>query len=447
MKRSAIIVTVIFLVGMFLSAQAGAEEASPVNTYSGDFWKRSTLTGDWWGVRNDLAAKGLTFDMSLTQVGQGVVDGGKDEGWKYGGRGDLIINVDTQKLGLWAGGFLTVQVEGNFAKGDFADSVNAKTGALMPVNSNQVYPMPTGDNLNVSQVAFMQFFSEYAGVVLGKLDTTSGDANEFAHGKGDDRFLNLALNLNPVPVLTVPNSTLGAGVIVFPTKDPKAAIVNFSVLQTNGQASTPGFSDLHSNQLTFVGEARVRTNFFGLTGHQLIGGGYSNSEFTSLSQNLRFIIEPRTLEKQDGSWNFYYNFDQYLYEPNKGSGQGLGIFGRFGASDGNPNPMHYFYSIGVGGKGIIQSRPIDRFGIGCYYIDVGNPKFRTILGTSSFLRDEYGFEAFHNFAITPWMQLTPDIQVIRPAQKEVITQTGPITFTRESVDTATVLGLRLQLVF
>jgi hypothetical protein len=45
------------------------------------------------------------------------------------------------------------------------------------------------------------------------------------------------------------------------------------------------------------------------------------------------------------------------------------------------------------------------------------------------------------------MQLTPDIQVIRPAQKEVITQTVPITFDRESVGTATVLGLRLQLVF
>ena len=439
MKRSALIATVTFLLGMFLSTQVGAEEeASPLNTYSGDFWTRSTLTGDWWGVRNDLAAKGITFDMSLTQVGQGVVDGGKDEGWKYGGRGNLIINVDTQKLGLWPGGFLTVQVEGNFA-----ESVNGKTGALMPVNSNQLYPTPSivhNNNLNVPQVSFMQFFSPYAGVILGKLDTISGDANEFAHGKGDTQFLNLALNINPLTVVVTPYSTLGAGVILLPTKDPKAAIVNFSVLQTNGQASTIGFDDLHSNQLTFAGEARVRTDFFGLTGHQLIGVEYSNKTFTSLDQSLRFFTENRNIRKQDGSWNIYYNFDQYLYEPNKGSGQGVGIFGRFGVSDGNPNPMHFFVSFGVGGKGIIPSRPIDRFGIGFYYIDVGNPKFRTILGTRSFLRDEYGFEAFYNFAITPWLQLTPDIQVIRPAQKRVITS-------RKGIDTATVLGLRLQLLF
>ncbi len=437
MKRTIVALTIIFVVGMFLCTQGRAEEATSAKPYSGDIWHRSTLTGDWFGVRNDLAAKGITFDMSLTQVYQGILEGGKDEAWKYGGRGDLTFNLDTQKLGLWPGGFLTIEVEGNFT-----NSVNGLTGALMPVNTNQIFPMPTGDNLNVPNVSFMQFFSHYAGVVLGKLATitpTSGDMNEFAHGKGDTQFMNMAFNVNPVILLTVPYSTLGAGLVILPTKDPKAAIINFSVLQTNGKASTIGFDDLHSNQLTFAGEARVRTDFFGLTGHQLIGVTYSNKSYTSLDQNLRFFIEYRDIEKQDGSWNIHYNFDQYLYEPEKGSGKGIGIFGRFGASDGNPNLMHFFYSFGVGGKGIIPGRPLDCFGVGFYYIDVSNPKFTGPLATREFLRDESGFEAFYNIAITPWLQLTPDIQVIRPAQKE--------TISRENVHTATVLGLRLQMLF
>ena len=123
--------------GQSAGESAGSNEikSSPQGPYSGDFWTRSTLTGDWGGFRNELAAKGVTIDMSLTQVGQGVVDGGKDDAWKYGGRGDLTINLDTQKLGLWPGGFFTVEVEGNFTK-----SVNGKTGALMPVNTNQLYP-------------------------------------------------------------------------------------------------------------------------------------------------------------------------------------------------------------------------------------------------------------------------------------------------------------------
>jgi len=301
----------------------------------------------------------------------------------------------------------------------------------------------------VPNVSFMQFFSPYAGVVLGKLATltpTSGDMNEFAHGKGDTQFMNTAFNINPVVLLAVPYSTLGAAFIILPNKDPKAAIINFMVCQTNGKANVAGFDDLHSNQLSFAGEARVRTNFFGLTGHQLMGFEYSNKTFTSLDQSLRFFIENRTIEKQDGSWAFYYNFDQYLYEPEKGSGKGIGIFGRFGVSDGNPNPMHFFYSFGVGGKGIIPGRPLDRYGIGFYYIDVNNPKFTGPLTTRDFLRDEYGFEAYYNVAITPWLQLTPDIQVIRPAQKSYV-DTKELIPVRKNVGTATVLGFRLQMVF
>jgi len=440
MKRVTKVLGVIMVVIIMLGFDAGPTLAAGPSaaTYSGNLWKRGTLTGDWFGVRNDLAAKGITFDMSLTHVGQGVVDGGKDESWKYGGRGDLNIHVDTHKLGLWPGGFLSVEVEGNFT-----DSVNGKTGALNPVNTNQIFPMPIGDNLNVPNVSFMQFFSPYAAVVLGKLallTPNSGDMNEFAHGKGDTQFMNGAFNINPVTLVTTPYSALGAGLIILPTKNPHEAIIGFSVLQSNGKANKTGFSDLHSNQLTFVGEARVRTNFFGLTGHQLIGGGYSNKTFGSLDKSLRFFIENHTFEKQDGSWNVYYNFDQYLYETEKGSGKGVGIFGRFGASDGNPNPMHFFFSFGVGGKGIIRSRPLDQFGIGYYYMDVRNPRFTSFLGRErKFLRDEYGFEAFYNVAITPWFQLTPDIQVLRPAQKE--------TLTGEKVHTATVLGLRLKVVF
>jgi len=77
MKRKRQVVLffcVLFMVGMMVPYMGRAEEASPEKPYSGDIWHRSTLTGDWGGVRNDLAAKGITFDMSLTQVGQGVVE-------------------------------------------------------------------------------------------------------------------------------------------------------------------------------------------------------------------------------------------------------------------------------------------------------------------------------------------------------------------------------------
>lgn len=444
--RSAAIVTAIFLLGISFSAPAGAEETPPANPYSGDISTRSTLSGDWGGLRNELATKGVTIDMNLTQVGQGVVNGGKSGAWEYGGRGNITINLDSEKLGLWPRGFLNLEAEGNWAS-----SVNAKTGALMPVNNSQLFPWPAGQNFNMPAWNFTQFFSPYAGLFIGKLDTMSGDNNEFAHGKGDTQFMNSAFNINPVAFFTVPYSTLGTGLVIWPMKDPRQAILSFTVMQTNGDPRVSGFDDLDGNKLTFDGEGRVKTEFFGLTGHQLFGAIFSNKEFTAIDQSVRIIIENRALEPKKGSWSVYYNFDQYFYEPKKGSGEGIGIFGRFGASDGNPNLVHFFYSLGIGGKGIIPDRALDRFGLGFYFIDVANPKLQGPLRSEKFFRDEYGFEAFYNFAVTPWMLLTPDIQVVRGAQKDTTIASGPQgalpIIHKKSIGPATILGLRLQLVF
>ncbi len=403
MKRLVMIAAALLLLGSFVNRQLGAAEAPPATPYSGDIWTRSTLSGDWGGLRNDLAAKGVTLDMNVTQAALGIVHGGKQTGWQYsGGRGDIILNVDTQKLGLWPGGFLNVEAEGNFIPADtLRKSLNGRTGALMFVNSNQLYPTPAGDNFNLPAVNFTQFLSHYVGLTIGKYATvsaTAGDMNEFAHGKGDTQFMNMALNFNPLTDPTVPYSTLGTGVIVLPTKDPKQAIVSLFVMSSTGKASTSGFDDLDGNNLTVAGEGRVTTGFFGRTGHQLFGASFSNKKFTSIDQNARFIFENGGLEGKKGSWNVYYNFDQYLYEPKKGSGEGIGVFGRFGASDGNPNFMHFFYSIGIGGKGVIPNRHNDRYGLGFYYIDVNNPKLQGLFQSTKLLRDEYGFEAFYNIA-------------------------------------------------
>ena len=88
---------------------------------------------------------------------------------------------------------------------------------------------------------------------------------------------------------------------------------------------------MNGNDITVAGEGRVRTDFFGLTGHQLFGTTFSNKKFTSIDQRLDgSIIENRSLKAEKGSWNIYYNFDQYLYEPKKGVDRGVGVFGRLG---------------------------------------------------------------------------------------------------------------------
>lgn len=448
MMRRSTVAGVVVLLSMLLRVAAGAEEPKcppmvPPTSYEGSLLDRAALTGNWGELRNEWQDRGVTFDANVTQIGQGVVDGGKNGAWEYGGRGDLTAHVDTCKLGLWPGGLLTAELEGNWS-----NSVNGKTGGLMPANSNQLFPLPGGENVALPDLSFAQFLSPYGGVFLGKLQTvSSGDMNEFAHGKGDTQFFNLAFNINPV-ALVVPYSTLGVGAILLPTANLNEAVVTFNVLSATGKASTDGF-DQTSGPL-YAASGRVRTHFLDLTGHQLLGGLYSAKNYTSLDQRLGLIIENQPLNQRDGTWALFYNFDQFLYETEKGSEKGIGVFGRFGASQDAPNPSHYFYSAGIGSKGLISSRPFDQFGVGYYYLDITNPTLERANNTTSFLRDEWGFEAYYNVALTPWLLVTPDIQVIGPAQKQRIIVTpapGGFATTREAIGNAVVLGFRGQVVF
>src|SRR5207247_9891056 len=102
--------------------------------------------------------------------------------------------------------------------------------------------------------------------------------------------------------------------------------------------------------------------------------------------------------------------------------------------------------------GVCASAPLLHVGLAYYFLNLHYPTIHSLLQTRSFLRDEYGFEACYNFALTPWALLTPDIQVVRGAQKDIATiGQGPLgllpRIDKKSISTSTVLGLRLQLLF
>jgi hypothetical protein len=69
-----------------------------------DLVTRKRLTGNWAGSRDALAADGVTFFGDITQYYQGVAAGGKAQQFRYGGRGDYLIDFDSRKMGLWEGG-------------------------------------------------------------------------------------------------------------------------------------------------------------------------------------------------------------------------------------------------------------------------------------------------------------------------------------------------------
>jgi len=414
----------------------------PVPDFTGDFWNRPKLTGDWGGLRSTMARNGVQLDMDNVHTFQDVARGGLDTTGRYLGNAEIVLKLDSQKMGLWPGGFLLVRGEAAFGTG-----VNLATGALMPVNTRPILELPARDEMVLSHVVLTQFLHEKFAVALGKLDTTGAGANEFAHGRGDEKFMNLAFSFNPIALRVAPYSTLGMGLVFLPTKD---LTLSFSAADTEGITTRTGFDTLFKDGTTLASEARLTVRPFGLTGHQLIGFAWSNADFTSLSQDPRTLISSAllgtSLKKESGSWAFYYNFDQYLYQKQEDASQGFGIFGRFGISDGKANPIDQFYSFGFGGKGMIPGRDHDRFGIGYYYLKISGDLreiFPPLLRTRIGLDHEQGVEMFYNIAVTPWLHVTPDLQIVDSARNKapVLTAGG------RSIGTAVVAGLRVKIDF
>ena len=250
---------------------------------------------------------------------------------------------------------------------------------------------------------------------MGKIDFRGGDQNLFAHSE-TKQFMNLAFLANPLLLPYAPYNALMGALLFRPTD---WLVVSVSALDSFGRPTTAGFDTaFHSPEgTTFINEWDFTIKPFGLIGHQRFGAVYSTKDFTQLDQDLRlggplrnirslsqFIRDPKT---RPDDWGIYYNFDQYVYTEKEDPTQGVGLFGRFGWSTGEANPFDAFYSIGVGGKGVIPERDNDTFGAGYYYMDMSDdlPSF---LGMSS----EQGVELYYNIEITPWLHITPDLQVI-----------------------------------
>lgn len=66
----------LILAAIIIVVSGGFVRASASGDDSKDVWQREKLSGDWYGVRSDLADRGLKFDAKLIQFFQGVTSGG-----------------------------------------------------------------------------------------------------------------------------------------------------------------------------------------------------------------------------------------------------------------------------------------------------------------------------------------------------------------------------------
>jgi porin len=456
------------LLGLALTVFAAPARAQPYEvppTWGGDFWSRPRLTGDWGGLRDEMGKNGVVLDVDALVTPQDVLSGGRSTGGETWGNLDYTLNVDTEKLGLWPGGFLNVSADTGFGTNIYADS-----GAFVPVNTAALLPAPNDRTTALTNATIMQFLSEQFGVVIGKFNTLTAGKQEF-YGDYSTQFLNAAF-VFPMTLQQVPLSAYGGGVIALPTHD---IVLSVLALDPNGTPTSNSFNDVFNSGAMIVGSGQLTYQPFGLLGHQDVGFSWNNKERYSLEQDpsnlLRLLLQSRfprlgdpgpileqILERffpglivptvppnqKSSSWSVSYSVDQYLWQPEGDPKHGIGVFLSAGASDGNPNPIKWAFLAGIGGKGV-PGRTDDSYGIGVARTQLSSaflPLLRERLGLG--LEHEDALEAYYNLAITQWLSATADIQVINQTLNK---QLNPSGLGLMNVEHATIAGIRFRVRF
>ena len=406
--------------------------APPAETplFGGPILTREKLTGDWFGLRPALADDGITFNLYGTQFYQGVASGGRERQWKYGGKFDYLGNVDGGKLGLWQGLFVNLHGESRLGQ-----SVNNIDGLLTPSNIAMNFPRPAGNVTALTGVKITQALNENVAVFLGKINTLDEYPLRFNSALGLDRpgiggFMNTSLVFNPIAARTVPYSAAAAGVAFLRQGAP---FFSLTVMDPRERAVI-GLQDLFARGVVLVPDLTLRGKPFGRSGILNLGGTYSTAKYTSVDPAAYLNIPniPVRAPRETGSWSLYSNFYQTLVVDPSDESRGWGVFGQFGVSDGNPNPIRFVSNGGFAGRSLIPGRALDSFGVGYFHVGLSS-EFKSLLATALPQQNEDGVELFYNMAITPWCRLTADLQVARPSTR--------------MFDTVLIPGLRLQINF
>jgi porin len=366
-----------------------------------DPWS-SSLTGDWGGVRSSLADNGITVQAEYTYFYQGMTAGTGENQFEDDDRGDVFIDIDTGKLGLWEGGGLHTHTE--YRSGN-DKAFNG--GALWPQFTGSALPLGYTNEAVATSVYLSQRFGSSTRLMLGKINAVDLLARDpFFGGWGTQRFMNVAFVAPPSgvvpPVISgaILNHTMGAYSLTAMMFDPDDQTSNHSLdrLFDTGTNTQLG--------VTWNGKLANRPSSLG------INATYSTAE----GKDLREVLLPagETAGTEDGAYNVALQASHLLIESEVLPGKGLGLYGKAAIADGNPNVIRSSYIGGLSGYGMVTSRPQDYFGVGYFYYDFSND-LQNALAPLKQYNDEQGFEVYYTAAVLPWLKITADVQAVNPA--------------------------------
>lgn len=372
------------------------------------WYEQQQLTGDWGGVRTDLAQEGIKTHFDLTSQFGGVVSGGKEQGHDYAQQLTAGLDFDLGKLIGLQGGALHFYVNDRSGRNISSDFVGSK------FSNFGIYG--AGENFRLINASYEQnLFHDRLNIMVGYYPL--GD--EFANTPA---LCGLTANAFCAHAQFFPNAS---GWLDAPTASwggrVKLNLTPSLYIETGAFESNPLLAK-HNNYGWHLGLQGAtgteipleigKTVFLGpnrLVGHYKIGGYYDSSEVADV---LYHNIERR------GRYGGYILADQDIYNLDTTGKRNVTLFAQAMKGDKRTAQIDEWFTLAVVVKGPFASRPNDRVSVGWAKANV-NPRAldgayenlsKDHIDDTTLYPAEQLVEVSYNIAVLPSIYLTPDVQ-------------------------------------
>ena len=338
--------------------------------------------------RRWLEQRGVTLAGTYTaELFNNARGGFSTEGaLEYRGLLDLILDLDTEGLGLWEGG----RLRAHFQAGHGPSVTLRHVGAAQCVSNIEA---PEADLAQVSALYYRQALLEgRLWLQVGKQDGN----DEFAASEHALPFLHSSAGFPPnIPMASYPAQEWGllAGV-----KPLDALELKFGVFQGDpdgGRSLGRSFARLRGPFA--IGQASLRYELAGREGQLQLGGWFSSERFPELERGGERFLR--------GNHGLYAIWDQRLWVEREGSDEGLSLFAQLAWSRPDRSEADGYLGAGLLWRGLLPERGGDELGLAAYLL-----RFSRHAETER--RAETAVELFYRVRLLKWLSFTPDAQLV-----------------------------------
>lgn len=393
---------------------------TPEQATTPGFWQRETLTGNWGGLRDQLAQDGVTVTLTesndlLSNVAGGIKTGTNMENLLLG-----QVDADLGQLAGWQGAHVRVSAY------DFAGMgmTLGNVGSLMAVSEIEA-PAPS---LRIWEMWLEQ--STPGGAVALRMGVLALDNAGFTTTDTSALFIGSTFGFPEGIALDMP-----AGGPIYPLSSPGVMLTvhandAFSVMGAVVSGDPAGLSGATYPPETYPtgtvfstsggALAIVQANLLlnhekgatGLPASFKLGAWYdTSSHFTNLATTGYAVPV-----QQRGDWGVYATAEGMLFREPGTKDQGLSAFLRLAAAPPQQNLVDHYLDAGLVYQGLIPDRDDDLLGIAFAYSHISpsaqaaDRALQAINPLYPVRNEEMMLELTYQAAITPWWSVQPDLQ-------------------------------------